>query len=331
LSEPRPIGMRIPRPYATEEEFIQGDGLAIGRMGMILIGAPARPPGIVVRFELLLKGGEPVFRGEGKVVAHRVHANGRQGLEVRFTRLDKHSKALVERVLALRKTGALTPAASPGAPEVAEGVDKVGLERPSQPEAPEPRTSTPEPEAAAKPETEPEPPAPAVPDLQVLREPHAPATSEAEHEPPHAPEPPHEHAPEPHAKPLEQASIAQSNHAPAPTTEPAPAAEPDATVVDARVAEIEATATQDEPDDSPPRVEPPIDDAPTPFMPPVTVDDHERERDEKPADTNAAPASDAGGDAVADALRRLRARNATFEPSPQHRAALDKLRARLHP
>ncbi len=331
MSEPRPIGMRIPRPYATEEEFIQGDGLAIGRMGMILIGAPARPPGIVVRFELLLKGGEPVFRGEGKVVAHRVHANGRQGLEVRFTRLDKHSKALVEKVLALRKTGALTPAASPGAPEVAEGVEKVDAERPLQPQAPEPGTSTPEPEVAARPETAPEPPAPAVPDLQVQREPHAPAASEPQHEPPPAPEPAHEPAPEPHAEPLERASTSQPDHVPPPTTEPAPGSEPDATVVDTCVAEIEATATQDEPDDSLPRVEPPIDDAPTPCMPPVTVDDHEHARVPTSTDTHAEPANEVAGDAVADALRRLRARNATFEPSPQGRAALDRLRERLHP
>jgi hypothetical protein len=104
--------MRITRPYATEKDFIHGDGLAIGRRGMILIGAPERPPGIIIRFELVLNDGTPVFRGEGKVVAFRVHSNGRHGLEVRFTNLDGHARALVEHVTELRRNGELTPVPS---------------------------------------------------------------------------------------------------------------------------------------------------------------------------------------------------------------------------
>jgi hypothetical protein len=113
VSQPRPVGIRIQRPYDTDEEFIRGDGLAIGRLGMILIGAPKRPPGITIRFEVVLRSGDAVFRGEGRVVAHRVHANGREGLEIRFTRLDSRSKGLVEQVLTLRRTGALAPASMP--------------------------------------------------------------------------------------------------------------------------------------------------------------------------------------------------------------------------
>ncbi|HNZ22680.1 MAG TPA: hypothetical protein PKL24_11080 [Polyangiaceae bacterium] len=113
MSQPRPVVIRIPRPYDTEDEFIRGDGLAIGRLSMILIGAPSRPPGITIRFEIVLRNGEPIFRGEGRVVALRVHQNGREGLEIRFTRLDSRSKALVEQVLALRRSGALTPVSMP--------------------------------------------------------------------------------------------------------------------------------------------------------------------------------------------------------------------------
>ncbi len=120
MSQPRPAGIRIQRPYDTDEEFIRGDGLAIGRLGMILIGAPKRPPGITIRFEVVLRSGDAVFRGEGRVVAHRVHANGREGLEIRFTRLDSRSKALVEQVLNLRRTGALAPASMPP-PSMREG------------------------------------------------------------------------------------------------------------------------------------------------------------------------------------------------------------------
>ncbi|PKN39511.1 MAG: hypothetical protein CVU63_15640, partial [Deltaproteobacteria bacterium HGW-Deltaproteobacteria-20] len=113
MSQPRPAGIRIQRPYDTDDEFIRGDGLAIGRLGMILIGAPKRPPGITIRFEVVLRSGDAVFRGEGRVVAHRVHSNGREGLEIRFTRLDSRSKGLVEQVLTLRRTGALAPASMP--------------------------------------------------------------------------------------------------------------------------------------------------------------------------------------------------------------------------
>ena len=127
MSQPRPAGIRIQRPYDTDDEFIRGDGLAIGRLGMILIGAPKRPPGITIRFEVVLRSGDAVFRGEGRVVAHRVHSNGREGLEIRFTRLDSRSKGLVEQVLTLRRTGALAPASMPPPPmrEESSGVHGV--------------------------------------------------------------------------------------------------------------------------------------------------------------------------------------------------------------
>lgn len=108
MSSPRPAGIRLSRPYDSEDAFIRGDGLAIGRLGMILMGAPKRAPGVVLRFDIVLASGQVVFRGEGRVIAHRVHASGRQGLEVRFTRLDAASKAIVEKVLQLRQQGALS-------------------------------------------------------------------------------------------------------------------------------------------------------------------------------------------------------------------------------
>lgn len=118
MADPRPVGMRVPRPYATEEEFLRGDGAGIGRSGMVLFGAPSRTPGVVVRFEIVLSDGTVVFRGEGRVVAHRVQPDGRKGLEVRFTRLDSHSKGIVERAVELRKSGAVTP--SPPTSSLAE-------------------------------------------------------------------------------------------------------------------------------------------------------------------------------------------------------------------
>ena len=110
MSDARPPGIRIQRPYSTEDEFVRGDGLAIGRLGMILLGAPERPIGGSIRFEIVLSSGEPVFRGEGRIIAYRSHNNGRDGLEVRFTRLDSRSKAIIDRVLNMRRSGTLIPA-----------------------------------------------------------------------------------------------------------------------------------------------------------------------------------------------------------------------------
>jgi hypothetical protein len=98
---PPPVAFRLKRPYVNEDEFVEGDGHAISRSGMVLIGAGPRPPGLIVRFELALRDGSALFRGEGKVVAHRVaaEANRPAGLELKFTRLDTHGKQIVERVL----------------------------------------------------------------------------------------------------------------------------------------------------------------------------------------------------------------------------------------
>lgn len=131
MADSRPLGMRIQRPYDTEDEFIRGDGLAIGRLSMILLGAPPRPPNIIIRFEIVLKNGTPVMRGEGRVVAHRVHTNGRQGLEVRFTRLNSHSKALIEKILQLRRSGVLTPQTQSQRPPAPDAPSKAPSQRPS--------------------------------------------------------------------------------------------------------------------------------------------------------------------------------------------------------
>jgi hypothetical protein len=100
-----PVAFRLRRPYANDDEFLAGDGHAIFRSGMVLIGAGPRPAGLIVRFELALRDGSSLFRGEGKVVAHRQDPeDGKpQGLEIRFTRLDARGKVLVDRLIRSRE------------------------------------------------------------------------------------------------------------------------------------------------------------------------------------------------------------------------------------
>jgi hypothetical protein len=134
-----PVAIRITRPYATEDEFLEQELDTLSRTSVTLLGAQPRPQGVVLRFELVLSSGTVLMRGEGRVVGFRPNAHqGLGGLTLRFTRLDSRSKALVDRAAAVRERrrpasmmpppgASLTPPAPPAsepadAPPVASGV-----------------------------------------------------------------------------------------------------------------------------------------------------------------------------------------------------------------
>jgi hypothetical protein len=99
-----PVAIRITRPYATEAEFLEREFDTLTHTSVILLGAQSRPPGVVLRFEIVLKSGESLLRGEGRVVGYKEKAYaGEPGLSLRFTRLDSRSKTLVDRASALRE------------------------------------------------------------------------------------------------------------------------------------------------------------------------------------------------------------------------------------
>ena len=297
------MGMRIPRPYDTEDEFIQGDGLAIGRQSMILIGAPPRSPGIVVRFELLKRNGQPLFRGEGKVVAHRVHANGRQGLEVRFTRLDTHSKDLVDRVLKMRKSGALAPASS--------------------------RTEDLSAHAAEAPSEDQDDDSIAVRDSLVPLQ----AALSRTHDDDDLP------ASVPHVTTYD-ATVADASE---PEPDASDEAEPEATVFDGvSVASRPSVAEDDddgvmasepplEDDDGVMASEPPLEDDATACAPPVSMFANVAEPPPVPMQIPDVPAVVRVPSLLPEALDRLRSRTALFDIPSGAGSALDRLRARLHP
>jgi len=362
-----PIVIRIPRPYETEEEFIRGDGLAIGRLGMILIGAPKRPPGITTRFEVVLSGGEPVFRGEGRVVAHRIHANGREGLEIRFTRLDSRSKALVEQVLELRRTGALTPVSVSKPPPSAERQEPESA-APSSPE----HTSSPPDElgeaavadqpsdAEAASEEAPEEAPEEVPESQTAAGKDDANAQEVLDSSELAPVEEESHDEEGRS---EQATLAASEEEPSVEDRPDEASEPPEPPAEdssdplvAEASEPPAAASTVEPDEEIEEVEEivpePVDEDPTPFAPPVVFDaepdvphpalEPEPAPAEAPADVAAepdapepapepAPAETTADVAPVDApagLAKLRDRAAAFEPLESADALLDRLRQR---
>jgi hypothetical protein len=101
---PLPAAIRITRPYASEDDFLEKELETLTRASITLLGAQARPQGVVLRFELVLTSGAVLMRGEGRVVGFKADAfEGLGGLTLRFTRLDTRSKALVDKAAALRE------------------------------------------------------------------------------------------------------------------------------------------------------------------------------------------------------------------------------------
>jgi hypothetical protein len=127
---PLPAAIRITRPYASEEDYLDRELETLTRASITLLGAQARPQGVVLRFELALSSGQVLIRGEGRVVAFKANAfEGLGGLTLRFTRLDTRSKALIDRAAALREKR--RPSTRPHFPDAVDSpVEKPGLESP---------------------------------------------------------------------------------------------------------------------------------------------------------------------------------------------------------
>ncbi|MCL2723586.1 MAG: hypothetical protein FWD69_04030 [Polyangiaceae bacterium] len=109
-----PVAVRIVRPYDSEEAFIENELETVGKTSVILLGARARPVGTILRFEMVLANGAMLLRGEGRVLSHGESAFRREpGLTLRFTRLDLRSKALVDRMQAIRDRAQVLRGAKP--------------------------------------------------------------------------------------------------------------------------------------------------------------------------------------------------------------------------
>ncbi len=91
------VALRVVRPYDSEDQFLRDEAFALTRTSLVLIGASPRPEGVILRFEVVLRTGAILLRGEGRVVGHGPTASGEPGLTLKFTRLDPRSKALVDR------------------------------------------------------------------------------------------------------------------------------------------------------------------------------------------------------------------------------------------
>lgn len=178
-----PVAIRITRPYATETEFLEREFDTLTHTGVTLLGAQTRPQGVVLRFEIVLKNGESVLRGEGRVVGFKEKAYaGEPGLVLRFTRLDSRSKSLVDRASALRDARVRASTSLMSMPAVV-------VPKATPPPAhviPEPARAEPRPAPVPRPSSIPPPlpprPSRVPPPLPAWAKPVAPPPSESEPE-----------------------------------------------------------------------------------------------------------------------------------------------------
>lgn len=115
---PPPVAVRVVRPFDSVDDLLAVEANGFTRTGVVLVGAPSRPQGVVLRFEICLRDGTAIMRGEGRVVGHRPQSSSDEGaLMLRFTRLDVKSKELLDKAVALREERrSLIPAAPPKTP-----------------------------------------------------------------------------------------------------------------------------------------------------------------------------------------------------------------------
>jgi hypothetical protein len=115
--------------YERVDDFIEGYGRFFGRRSIFLRTRSDKEPGTVLRFEIQLADGRPIFRGEGVVVPPMEGDEGEQGLRIRFSKLDRTSKDLLDEIRDSARSRAKARAASRGVPGRGESALAAG-ERP---------------------------------------------------------------------------------------------------------------------------------------------------------------------------------------------------------
>lgn len=118
MSEEKPIGVRVQRPYATREEYLDAEADLLGRSHVTLVGTKPREVGTLLRFEVVLISGEPVIRAEGRVVGPR-EVGAEVGLHVKLTRIDNRTKAILEEAAKRKAESSVRPARNPSQADTA--------------------------------------------------------------------------------------------------------------------------------------------------------------------------------------------------------------------
>jgi uncharacterized protein (TIGR02266 family) len=143
--------LRIKLKYRDENAFVEKFGAHVTRNGIFLATRSIKPPGTVVRFELLLADGKRLMRGEGVVTWTREHDPAQPtvpaGMGLRYSKLDAESRKLLDRIAAhKRKKGLKEESGVPAAPMAIPESGPVAVSSPATqaPVAPPPAASAPE-------------------------------------------------------------------------------------------------------------------------------------------------------------------------------------------
>jgi uncharacterized protein (TIGR02266 family) len=112
--------IRAKTSYDTVEEFEDGYIENFDDRGLFIPTRQVKDIGTRLRFELQLRDGTPVFRGEGLVTEVRPPLTASPGMRLRFTRLDRKSKTIFEAVKAEKAR-----AESEAAPKPQEAADPI--------------------------------------------------------------------------------------------------------------------------------------------------------------------------------------------------------------
>ena len=101
-----PAALRLKLRYTDVESFIDKYAANVSKGGIFIASRAPKPVGSVLRFEFQLADGSPVVRGEGKVVWIKnfdpAQPQKPHGMGIKFTRLDSQSKAILDRMIAIK-------------------------------------------------------------------------------------------------------------------------------------------------------------------------------------------------------------------------------------
>ena len=72
----QPVAIRVTRPFATPDEFLDHEIETLTRTSITLLGAQPRPKGVILRFEVALANGQANLGANGSTLA-RTYARRR--------------------------------------------------------------------------------------------------------------------------------------------------------------------------------------------------------------------------------------------------------------
>lgn len=121
MSENLVAVIRAKLDFPDRDAFIKGFAPLISAGGMFVRTKQLKPVGATIRFDFRLKNGERLLLGEGVVKKVKDGSNSRRksGMVIRFTKLNKATKALVDQVVDYKASGMLPGESDAGAQEPA--------------------------------------------------------------------------------------------------------------------------------------------------------------------------------------------------------------------